>query len=188
MRRLTGALGVVAIVSPWNFPIATASWKIAPALAFGNAVVWKPANITPASAWALTEIIGRQSLETSGHHIDTLPDSGTAQAGSGAAAGTSLLPDGASGAVTPALVSTLRLGFYWKHGLKMRPATGVTPGAHETRRLQPYASEFGTQLPEKLEWLFEFDVPSAGVPVTDSLVVVLSTPDGFIAARAAARM
>ena len=34
-------LGVVAIISPWNFPIATASWKIAPALAFGNAVVWK---------------------------------------------------------------------------------------------------------------------------------------------------
>jgi alpha-ketoglutaric semialdehyde dehydrogenase len=55
-------LGVVAIISPWNFPIATASWKIAPALAFGNAVVWKPASITPASAWALTEIISRQSI------------------------------------------------------------------------------------------------------------------------------
>ena len=55
-------LGVVAIISPWNFPIATASWKIAPALAFGNAVVWKPANIAPASAWALTEIISRQAI------------------------------------------------------------------------------------------------------------------------------
>ena len=55
-------LGVVAIVSPWNFPMATAAWKIAPALAFGNAVVWKPANLTPASAWALTEIISRQAL------------------------------------------------------------------------------------------------------------------------------
>ncbi len=55
-------LGVVAVISPWNFPIATAAWKIAPALAFGNAVVWKPANITPASAWALTEIISRQAL------------------------------------------------------------------------------------------------------------------------------
>jgi aldehyde dehydrogenase (NAD+) len=55
-------LGVVAIISPWNFPMATASWKIAPALAFGNAVVWKPANITPASAWALTEIISRQAI------------------------------------------------------------------------------------------------------------------------------
>jgi aldehyde dehydrogenase (NAD+) len=42
--------------------MATASWKIAPALAFGNAVIWKPANITPASAWALAEIVSRQDL------------------------------------------------------------------------------------------------------------------------------
>lgn len=55
-------MGVVAVISPWNFPTATAAWKIAPALAFGNAVIWKPANLTPASAWALTEIISRQAL------------------------------------------------------------------------------------------------------------------------------
>ncbi len=55
-------VGVVAVISPWNFPTATASWKIAPALAYGNAVVWKPANATPASAVALTEIIERQDL------------------------------------------------------------------------------------------------------------------------------
>lgn len=97
-------------------------------------------------------------------------------------------PTPTHGYLTRPMVSKLRLGFYWKHGLKMRPAAGVTPGHYETRRLQPYASEFGAQLPEKFEWLFEFDVPSAGIPVTDSLVVVLSTPDGFIAARAAARM
>ena len=56
------AMGTVAIISPWNFPTATASWKIAPALAFGNAVVWKPANMTPASAVALSEIISRQDM------------------------------------------------------------------------------------------------------------------------------
>lgn len=55
-------IGTVAIISPWNFPTATASWKIAPALAYGNAVVWKPANVTPASAVALTEIIERQDI------------------------------------------------------------------------------------------------------------------------------
>ena len=55
-------VGVVAVISPWNFPIATASWKIAPALAFGNAVIWKPANITPASAVAFAEIVDRQDL------------------------------------------------------------------------------------------------------------------------------
>ena len=55
-------VGVVAIISPWNFPIATPAWKIAPALAFGNAVVWKPANVTPASAVALTEIVAKQDI------------------------------------------------------------------------------------------------------------------------------
>jgi aldehyde dehydrogenase (NAD+) len=55
-------VGVVAIISPWNFPTATASWKIAPALCYGNAVVWKPANVTPASAVALAEIIDRQDI------------------------------------------------------------------------------------------------------------------------------
>ena len=55
-------VGTVAVISPWNFPTATASWKIAPALAYGNAVIWKPANLTPASAVALTEIISRQDI------------------------------------------------------------------------------------------------------------------------------
>ncbi len=55
-------VGVVAVISPWNFPMATAAWKIAPALAFGNSVIWKPANLVPASAVALSEIIARQNL------------------------------------------------------------------------------------------------------------------------------
>ena len=55
-------VGTVAVISPWNFPTATASWKIAPALAYGNAVIWKPANATPASAHALAEIIARQDI------------------------------------------------------------------------------------------------------------------------------
>lgn len=51
------ALGVVGLITPWNFPIAIPAWKAAPALAFGNTVVLKPANITPAMAHALAEII-----------------------------------------------------------------------------------------------------------------------------------
>ncbi len=51
--------GVVGIITPWNFPIAIPAWKIAPALAFGNAVVFKPADLVPGSAWALSEIIAR---------------------------------------------------------------------------------------------------------------------------------
>ena len=43
-------VGVVGMITPWNFPTALPSWKIAPAIAYGNGVVWKPANLTPASA------------------------------------------------------------------------------------------------------------------------------------------
>lgn len=55
-------VGTVAVISPWNFPVATAAWKIAPALAFGNAVIWKPANLVPASAVALAGIMAAQDL------------------------------------------------------------------------------------------------------------------------------
>jgi alpha-ketoglutaric semialdehyde dehydrogenase len=55
-------LGVVGIITPWNFPIAIPAWKIAPALAYGNAVVFKPAQLVPASAWALAEILSRAGL------------------------------------------------------------------------------------------------------------------------------
>ena len=49
-------LGVVAAIVPWNFPIAIASWKIAPALACGNTVVVKPAELTPLTALRLSEL------------------------------------------------------------------------------------------------------------------------------------
>jgi alpha-ketoglutaric semialdehyde dehydrogenase len=55
-------LGVVGIITPWNFPIAIPAWKIAPALAYGNCVVFKPADPVPGSAWALAEIISRTKL------------------------------------------------------------------------------------------------------------------------------
>ena len=55
-------IGVVGLIVPWNFPIAIPSWKIAPALAYGNCVVFKPAELVPGSAWALTEIISRSGL------------------------------------------------------------------------------------------------------------------------------
>jgi len=55
-------LGVVGVITPWNFPIAIPAWKIAPALAHGNCVVFKPADLVPGSAWALAEIIARAGL------------------------------------------------------------------------------------------------------------------------------
>ncbi|GMB79741.1 aldehyde dehydrogenase family protein [Shinella zoogloeoides] len=53
------AVGVVGIITPWNFPIAIPAWKIAPALAYGNTVVLKPADLAPGSAWALVDILHR---------------------------------------------------------------------------------------------------------------------------------
>jgi acyl-CoA reductase-like NAD-dependent aldehyde dehydrogenase len=55
-------LGVIGLITPWNFPIAIPAWKIAPALAYGNCVVIKPADLVPGSAWALAEIISRAGL------------------------------------------------------------------------------------------------------------------------------
>lgn len=55
-------VGVIGMITPWNFPIAIPAWKIAPALAFGNCVVIKPADLVPGSAWALAEIISRTAL------------------------------------------------------------------------------------------------------------------------------
>jgi aldehyde dehydrogenase (NAD+) len=55
-------LGVVAAISPWNFPIAIPAWKVAPALAYGNCVVFKPADLVPGCAWALAEIASRSGL------------------------------------------------------------------------------------------------------------------------------
>jgi aldehyde dehydrogenase (NAD+) len=55
-------VGVVGIITPWNFPIAIPAWKIAPALAFGNTVVFKPATLVPATAHALARIITDSGL------------------------------------------------------------------------------------------------------------------------------
>jgi alpha-ketoglutaric semialdehyde dehydrogenase len=55
-------VGVVGLICPWNFPIAIPAWKIAPALAYGNCVVFKPADLVPGTAWMLAEIISRSGL------------------------------------------------------------------------------------------------------------------------------
>ena len=55
-------IGVVGIITPWNFPIAIPAWKIAPALCYGNTVVFKPADLVPGCAWALVDILHRAGL------------------------------------------------------------------------------------------------------------------------------
>ncbi|ANM11741.1 MULTISPECIES: aldehyde dehydrogenase family protein [unclassified Rhizobium] len=55
-------LGVIGIITPWNFPIAIPAWKIAPALCYGNTIVFKPAELVPACSWAIVDILNRAGL------------------------------------------------------------------------------------------------------------------------------
>jgi acyl-CoA reductase-like NAD-dependent aldehyde dehydrogenase len=55
-------LGPVALVTPWNFPVAIPTWKVAPCLAFGNTVVLKPAELTPVTAWHLADVLEKAGL------------------------------------------------------------------------------------------------------------------------------
>ncbi|MGL4963426.1 MAG: aldehyde dehydrogenase family protein [Inquilinus sp.] len=57
-------IGVIGLITPWNFPIAIPAWKLAPALAYGNCVVFKPADLVPGSAWALSQIIVDSGVPT----------------------------------------------------------------------------------------------------------------------------
>ena len=56
------AIGAVGLITPWNFPIAIPAWKIAPALAWGNTVVIKPADLVPGCTWAIVDILHRAGL------------------------------------------------------------------------------------------------------------------------------
>jgi len=98
-------VGVVAIITPWNFPLAIPAWKIAPALAFGNCVVFKPAELAPASPWAIVDILRRAGLPpgvlnlvmgqgsklgaalTSSPQIDAISFTGSQDVGASVAAG-----------------------------------------------------------------------------------------------------
>jgi alpha-ketoglutaric semialdehyde dehydrogenase len=55
-------VGVVGLITPWNFPIAIPAWKVAPALAYGNCVILKPADLVPATAHAMADIIARAGI------------------------------------------------------------------------------------------------------------------------------
>jgi hypothetical protein len=85
-------------------------------------------------------------------------------------------------------IETLRVSLYWKSGVDLRPVEHlVRPQLTVQHRPGPaYAA--AEELPVKFEWSYEFEVSGAGIPLSDSLVVVMRTPVGNIAARFAARM
>ncbi len=73
-------LGVVAIITPWNFPIAIPAWKLAPALICGNTVVLKPASATPLSAVKLVEVFEEAGLPAGVLNLITGPGSSVGNA------------------------------------------------------------------------------------------------------------
>lgn len=90
--------------------------------------------------------------------------------------------------MTQKMIDDLRLSLYWKHGVDLKPVKDAKEIASHLDRIQPYATSLAAELPARYEWSFEFVVPSAGVPLMDSLAFVFKTPDGHIAARVAARL
>jgi hypothetical protein len=96
--------------------------------------------------------------------------------------------EGAAPYLTHQMMSTLKLFMYWKHGVELRPIANVQQKYFSVDPIIPYAAMKAHDLPERLEWSYEYVVPSADVPLSDSLVLVLRTADGRMAARVAARL
>lgn len=90
--------------------------------------------------------------------------------------------------LTRAMMSSLHLYLYWKRGVELRPVENVERKYFAVREVIPEAVAEAHGLPEKLEWAYEYVVPSAGVPLTDSLVLVLRDGENHIVARVAARL
>jgi hypothetical protein len=90
--------------------------------------------------------------------------------------------------LTPSQVEAMQLSFYWKRGIDLRPIASVTPKHFSVEPVVPYATALVHDLPEKFEWFYQYAIASEGVPLTDSLVLILRTPGGSIEARVAARL
>ena len=86
------------------------------------------------------------------------------------------------------LMSTLQLYLYWKRGVELRPIANPESKYFSVDPVIPYAAARAHDLPERFQWSYEYAIPSAGVPLTDSLVLVLRTPEGHMVARVAARL
>jgi len=90
--------------------------------------------------------------------------------------------------LTRSVMSSMHLHLYWKRGVELRPAENFKVERTAVAPVVPYAVQLADQLPQRYEWYYEMTVPSAGVPLTDDLVLILRAPDGKIAARVAARL
>ena len=90
--------------------------------------------------------------------------------------------------LTRETIGGLRLNFFWKDGIAMRPVDGSKRTEASVRRLVPYASDAASELAPRFEFNYSFTVASEGVPLTHDLVLIIENEDHKIAARVAARL
>jgi hypothetical protein len=91
--------------------------------------------------------------------------------------------------LTRELMSTLRLNFFWKDGVAMRPVDSSRRTAASVRRLDSYANgPAADELAPRFEWNYAFTVFGEGVPLTSDLVIIIENENRKIAARVAARL
>ncbi len=86
------------------------------------------------------------------------------------------------------MMQTLRFSFYWKRGLELRHVENIRQEAATAEPVEPYNTEIKAELAKRYRWFLEFAIPSAAVPLTDRLVLMIRTADGRMAARVAARL
>jgi hypothetical protein len=90
--------------------------------------------------------------------------------------------------LTREMMSTLHLSLFWKRGVDLRPAENFKVKFFSVEPIPPYATELAEELPKRYQWAYELEIPSAGIPLSDSLVLIFRRDDGRIAARVAARL
>jgi len=90
--------------------------------------------------------------------------------------------------LTQEMMKTLRFSFYWKRGIELRQIENLKWGPATAEPVEPFNAESKEELPKRFRWFLNFVIPSAGVPLTDRLVLIIRTPDGRKASRVAARL
>jgi hypothetical protein len=90
--------------------------------------------------------------------------------------------------LTQEMMKSLRFSFYWKRGIELRHIENFKRLDATAAPIEPYNTDSKEELPKRYHWFLEYTIPSAGVPLTDGLVLVIRTLDGHRVARVAARL
>jgi hypothetical protein len=90
--------------------------------------------------------------------------------------------------LTKEMMRTLRFSFYWKRELELRHIDDIKQESATAEPVEPYNTQSKEGLAKRYRWYLEFSIPSADVPLTDRVVLIIRTPDGHTAARVAARL